>query len=87
MENALRACCKGIKIGKILVHRCAAARRAVPVVRVRVRVSSKREQSPARQGPVTRGARLQAACAGTRHDCMRLAASSHSGVAPVDSLY
>lgn len=23
MENALRACCKGIKIGKILVHRCA----------------------------------------------------------------
>lgn len=22
MENALRACCKGIKIGKILVHRC-----------------------------------------------------------------
>ena len=21
MENALRACCKGIKIGKILVHR------------------------------------------------------------------
>ena len=26
MENALRACCKGIKIGKILVHRCAAAR-------------------------------------------------------------
>ena len=25
MENALRACCKGIKIGKILVHRCAAA--------------------------------------------------------------
>ena len=25
MENALRACCKGIKIGKILVHRCALA--------------------------------------------------------------
>ena len=25
MENALRACCKGIKIGKILVHRCVAA--------------------------------------------------------------
>ena len=25
MENALRACCKGIKIGKILVHRCGAA--------------------------------------------------------------
>ena len=25
MENALRACCKGIKIGKILVHRCAHA--------------------------------------------------------------
>ena len=24
MENALRACCKGIKIGKILVHRWAA---------------------------------------------------------------
>ena len=24
MENALRACCKGIKIGKILVHRCTA---------------------------------------------------------------
>ena len=23
MENALRACCQGIKIGKILVHRCA----------------------------------------------------------------
>lgn len=22
MENALRACCKGVKIGKILVHRC-----------------------------------------------------------------
>lgn len=22
MENALRACCKGIKIGKILVYRC-----------------------------------------------------------------
>ena len=22
MENALRACCQGIKIGKILVHRC-----------------------------------------------------------------
>lgn len=21
MENALRACCKGIKIGKILIHR------------------------------------------------------------------
>ncbi len=21
-ENALRACCKGIKIGKILIHRC-----------------------------------------------------------------
>ena len=27
MENALRACCKGIKIGKILVHRCARAPR------------------------------------------------------------
>ena len=25
MENALRGCCQGIKIGKILVHRCAAA--------------------------------------------------------------
>ena len=25
MENALRACCKGIKIGKILVHRYAHA--------------------------------------------------------------
>ena len=25
MENALRACCKGIKIGKILVHRWAAS--------------------------------------------------------------
>lgn len=25
MENALRACCKGIKIGKILVHRSAAS--------------------------------------------------------------
>ncbi len=25
MENALRACCKGIKIGKILVHRCGGA--------------------------------------------------------------
>lgn len=25
MENALRACCKGIKIGKILVHRCEPA--------------------------------------------------------------
>ena len=24
METALRACCQGIKIGKILVHRCAA---------------------------------------------------------------
>ena len=22
MENALRDCCKGIKIGKILIHRC-----------------------------------------------------------------
>ena len=29
MENALRACCKGIKIGKILVHRCAPAALAV----------------------------------------------------------
>ena len=27
MENALRACCKGIKIGKILVHRCGAPHR------------------------------------------------------------
>ena len=26
MENALRACCKGIKIGKILVHRCGSSR-------------------------------------------------------------
>jgi hypothetical protein len=25
MENALRACCNGIKIGKILVHRCGMA--------------------------------------------------------------
>ena len=25
MENALRACCKGIKIGKILVHRRVAS--------------------------------------------------------------
>ena len=25
MENALRACCKGIKIGKILVHRYTCA--------------------------------------------------------------
>lgn len=22
MENALRACCQGVKLGKILVHRC-----------------------------------------------------------------
>jgi uridine kinase len=28
MENALRACCKGIKIGKILVHRCEAQRQS-----------------------------------------------------------
>jgi uridine kinase len=28
MENALRACCKGIKIGKILVHRAAGDRPA-----------------------------------------------------------
>ena len=27
MENALRACCKGIKIGKILVHRWEAPHR------------------------------------------------------------
>ena len=25
METALRACCQGIKIGKILVHRCGCA--------------------------------------------------------------
>ena len=32
MENALRACCKGIKIGKILVYRCGGrARTCVPM--------------------------------------------------------
>ena len=29
MENALRACCKGIKIGKILVHRYCVPQKAL----------------------------------------------------------
>ena len=34
MENALRACCKGIKIGKILVHRCGRSAVNAQLIRV-----------------------------------------------------
>jgi hypothetical protein len=34
MENALRACCKGIKIGKILIHREGDNGKQVLVVRL-----------------------------------------------------
>eukprot|EP00958_Prasinococcus_capsulatus_P004631 scaffold431_cov315-Prasinococcus_capsulatus_cf.AAC.12 len=35
MENALRACCKGVKIGKILVDRCVAGAPRGPIRRDR----------------------------------------------------
>lgn len=61
MENALRACCKGIKIGKILIHREGKSGRQVsqtnssfiafslsPVL-VMLKISRTRENSPVKK--------------------------------------
>jgi len=67
MENALRACCKGIKIGKILVHRCAAGRRGAAS-----RVSQRARAGSRPAGSRNADARLQTARAGVWHRRMRL---------------
>ena len=85
MENALRACCKGIKIGKILVHRCV----VVVVVGVRAGYQSGgSEQARSRLRCIDDAAALSSAlrCVGSLQgggprdgtgDCVREAACRH----------
>ena len=42
MENALRACCKGIKIGKILIHRTGDNKKQVSIFEMCIGIYSSR---------------------------------------------